>query len=353
MKQVYLKSCIAVVLAAVLWPSAASAVDIVTRRSDNAKIRGEIVRSDPTQVVVKRTNGEEEAISVANIKSVTFDGEPQALAQARSNENSGARETALEKLQQIRTEYNGSNAGLKTELDFLIARVLGNMALVDASRGDEAIKALSEFRTANKTNFRYLEASLLQASLHASRKETDAGTAILQEVQQAPVKGFQLQAGVELGRLLLLAGDATGALAAFDDVVSKSTGDESAAGAMYDGMLGRAMCLKQQNDLDQSIAALDEVIAKAPETETRILAEAWLRKGDCLRLQSEAKAALMAYLHVDVLYPGESVQHAEALARLAQLWKPSGHEDRAVEAAARLTERYPNSEWAKGGVAGG
>ena len=61
----------------------------------------------------------------------------------------------------------------------------------------------------------------------------------------------------------------------------------------------------------------------------------------------------MAYLHVDVLYPGEPVQHAEALLRLSQLWGPSGHEDRAVDAATRLSEQYPNSQFARQAAAGG
>ncbi|MEO1983980.1 MAG: tetratricopeptide repeat protein, partial [Fuerstiella sp.] len=65
------------------------------------------------------------------------------------------------------------------------------------------------------------------------------------------------------------------------------------------------------------------------------------------RQKKQEKAALMAYLHVDVLYPGEPAQHAEALLRLSQLWGPGGHKDRAADASTRLTERYPNSQWAK------
>jgi tetratricopeptide (TPR) repeat protein len=122
---------------------------------------------------------------------------------------------------------------------------------------------------------------------------------------------------------------------------------------LYDGMLGLAMCLKQQSKTDEAIATLDEIIEKAPEGESRTLAEAWLRKGDCLRLKTQPKAALMAYLHVDLLYAGEPAQHAEALKRLSELWTPAGHEDRAVDASARLTQLYPNSQWAKPGSSGG
>lgn len=334
---------------AVATLSTASAVDVVTRRSDNAQLRGTIAKSDISQVVVKRTNGEEVVIASSDIKSVVFDGEPAAFRPARSNEGSGALDTALEKLKQIQTSYTGTNKLLKADLAFMIARVLGKQALIDSAKADEAIAAIKAFRDANKTSFRYLEATLLEASLQAVKGDAEAGKALLTEVQQAPVKGYQLQAGVDLGRLLLSSGDAAGAELSFQDVITKSTGDPAAAGALYDGMLGLALGLKRQNKLDDAIKTLDDVIAKAPESETRTLAEAWLRKGDCLREKNQAKAALMAYLHVDVLYSGEPAQHAESLKRLSELWKPAGHEDRAMDATARLTERYPNSRWVTGG----
>ncbi|MCP4786973.1 MAG: tetratricopeptide repeat protein [Fuerstiella sp.] len=327
----------------------AFAIDIVTRRSDNTQLRGTIIRMDPSEIVLKRTNGEEISISVANLKEVRFDKEPSGINAARINERSGALDTALTRFRKEQSDYTGGDKRLKTDLEFLIARVVGKQALTDPSKVDAANESLKSFRTANKSSFRYLEATLLQASIHALKGETDAGKLLLTEVQASPVKGFQLQAGVDLGRLLLVAGDAAGALQSFEDVIQKSQGDASATGAMsmYNGLLGRAMCLKQQNSVEDSIKTLDEVIKKAPPTETRTLAEAWVRKGDCLRQKNQGKAALMAYLHVDVLYSSEPAQHAEALLRLSQLWGPGGHQDRAVDASTRLAELYPNSQWAK------
>ena len=104
------------------------------------------------------------------------------------------------------------------------------------------------------------------------------------------------------------------------------------------------LCLVQA---DEAIATLDAVISKASESESQTLAEAWLLKGDCFRSKNLPKDALMAYLHVDVLYASEPAAHAEALFRLAALWAPSGHQDRSDDAQARLTEKYPNSSWAK------
>lgn len=326
----------------------AFAVDILTRKSDGVAYRGQVTKADVSSVTLKRTNGQEMIISVADIKSLQFEKEPADLGQARSNERSGAFDVALAKLQDVEKQASSLTKLGKENVAFLVARVKGKQALVDTAKADAAIAALEAFR-ANKTSFRYLEATLLQASLHAAKKETDKGKALLAEVEASAVAGYQLQAGVELGRLLLQSGDSAAALQSFDGVIQKCQGKPDATAAMYAGMLGKAMCMQNQNSIEEAIKTLDEVIAKAGESETGTLAEAWIRKGDCYRQQSETKSALMAYLHVDVLYSGEASQHAEALMRLSQLWGPSGHEDRAVEASARLAQKYPNSQWARGG----
>ncbi|GAB5443495.1 MAG: hypothetical protein Fues2KO_38440 [Fuerstiella sp.] len=327
--------------------STAWAVDVAVRQSDNTTFRGTFTDMGKDAIVVKRTNNEEITLSVADLKSVQFDNEPIELRIARSNERSGALDTALEKLEEVRRQYNNSDKRLATDLEFLVARVKGKIGLVDPAKAAEAEQALQEFRTANPTNFRYLEATLLQAALQIQQDKSEEAKTLLEEVRQSGVVGYQLQAGVDLGRLYLKSGDAAAAESAFDEVISKSSNDPAAATAMYASMLGKATGLQQQNKLDEAIATLDEVIEKAPQGATQTLAEAWLRKGDCLRLKQQSKAALMAYLHVDVLYSGESAQHAEALLRLSELWGPAGHADRAVDASARLAERYPNSPWAK------
>jgi len=341
------------VLLAGSFASSALAVDIVTRLSDGATLRGKLGRMDSTSVIIERTNGQEVEVPVDDIKSVVFEGEPSQIAQARSNERSGAFETALEKLNEARSSLSSPNRNAKINVEFLIARVKGRQALLDSTKIDDAITELSTFRDANKGSFRYLEATLLQASLHAAKKEADPGQALLAEVQSSAVPGYKLQAGVDLGNLLLKSGDASGALAAFDSVISQCQGKPALTRALYSGKLGRAACLTSQRKVDEALLTLDEVIEKAAANDAGPLAEAWVRKGDCLSVKGNSKAALMAYLHVDVLYSSAAAQHAEALARLAQLWGPSGHEDRALEASARLAERYPNSSWARQSSGGG
>lgn len=328
-------------------PTVVNAADQISLRSERVTHRGEITAMTTTSVKIKTSAGEQD-IPVSDIASIRYDGEPPTLAQAQSNERSGDLDTALEKYQAIAKDYNGDDKRVAADMQFLIARTQVKSALADSSKVADAKKAIQGFRTANKANFRYLEATLLEAQLLG----TDAATAadaqpLLKEVQASTVKGFQLQAGVQLGRLLITSNDLAGAQAAFDQVAQQSAGDAQATGAMFDAMLGKAFCQQKQGQTDDAVKTLDEVISKATESESATLASAWVLKGDCLRAKNQPKDALMSYLHVDVLYPSEPAAHAEALYWLASLWAPAGHQDRADEAMARLTTKYPNSSWAK------
>jgi hypothetical protein len=70
-----------------------------------------------------------------------------------------------------------------------------------------------------------------------------------------------------------------------------------------------------------------------------------------LRKAGRTKEALLAFLHVDVLYFTTPEAHAEALANLAELWEEVQKPERAVKARQVLQERYGSSPWAKKGGA--
>lgn len=326
----------------------AFAVDVVTRRSDGTAFRGKITKATKDAITVQRSAGQSQVISVADLKSVSFDGEPSQVAQARTNERGGAIDPAITKLEEVRRNGSASSKLMREEVEFLLARLKTRKALVDATQADAAVAATDAFRRAHPDSYRYYETTLLQASLLALKKDADAAKVLLKEVQACPVVGFQLQAGVDLGRVLLANGDSALAQTSFDGVIAKAT-DPNSAAVKFDARIGKAMCLQADTDFAKAISVLDEVIKDSPGSETRLLADAWIKKGDCLRLQNQNKAAVMAYLHVDLLYAAESAQHAEALHHLASLWGSIGHQDRAAEASAMLTERYPQSPWARGG----
>ncbi len=340
-------SMVAFLTVTTLSASMALAVDQVTRRSDRVTIRGELTSMTLESLTVTLSNSQTQVIPVSDVFSVKYDMEPPLLAQAQSNERSGALDVALEKFISVQKEYSGDDKRVISDVEFLIARTKVKIAQADPSKVDEALAAIKKFREGHKTNFRYFESLLLESSLAKGNE----ATVLLTEVQACPVKGYQLQAGVQLGQVLLAANDAGGASAAFEKVIEQSAGDASSATAQFAGLLGKAECQQKQGQLDEAIATLDDIINKASESESRTLAAAWVLKGDCLRMKNLPKDALMAYLHVDVLYSSEPAAHAESLYHLASLWGPAGHQDRADEASAKLSLKYPNSPWAKQAIA--
>ena len=86
---------------------------------------------------------------------------------------------------------------------------------------------------------------------------------------------------------------------------------------------------------------------QASPEDTRVQAEAYLRQGDCLRAQGNAKEAILAYLHIPVLFSSEGDLHAESLHHLVTLWEEVGKPERAADARQELETRYPDTEWAK------
>lgn len=187
------------------------AADQVTRRSDRVVLRGELTELSLTSLKMKLQNGQEAEVPVSDVLLVRFDMEPPTLTQAQSNERSGALTTALEKYRQIQAEYSGDDKRVVVELKFLIARTLVRMAQANPAESAAAEKAIAAFRGENRANFRYLEATLLEAELlGADAAKADAAKALLTEVQQTSVKGFRLQAGVQLGLLLLSGKDTEG-----------------------------------------------------------------------------------------------------------------------------------------------
>jgi len=69
--------------------------------------------------------------------------------------------------------------------------------------------------------------------------------------------------------------------------------------------------------IDEAVALINDVIAKADPENQELYARAYVALGNCYKAAGKPKDALLAFLEVDLLYPTSPEQHAEALANLA------------------------------------
>ncbi|HEX6984046.1 MAG TPA: tetratricopeptide repeat protein [Planctomycetaceae bacterium] len=324
--------------------SPAFGIDEVVRQSGGS-VRGTITSTSKTELSVEAA-GQTTAVPVTDVAAVRWDGEPPQLNLTRTREANGDLEFALGSYRELLGQVPADKRDLRTDLQFLIARTLARQAVADPGKKDTALKALNDYVSAHGDSFRFYEALQWVGRVHAAAGEADAAKAAYARVAEAPLPELKMAAQNAVARIKLDQGDLAGALADFDAVLSQQADSPAASSQRFSAELGKAVVLQRQGNHDEALKTLDEVIARASPDDAAVQAEAFLRKGDSLQATGNDKDALLAYLHVDILFPGESGPHAEALYHLAKLWATAGKPDRSAEARRKLTEQYPASEWA-------
>ncbi|QDU08273.1 tetratricopeptide repeat protein [Gimesia aquarii] len=325
----------------ILLVSNLEAADSVYQYNSSSPLLGDVTGYTKTELTLKRGT-KSVKIPANEVERVRWDGEPPQLNIARNQERNGNYAAALE--QYKKSQASGS-ANLKKDLQFMIARATTKSAQSDAAALDNAIKMLDTFIKANGDHYQYYPATKLLGEAYLAKKDYAAANKAFSTLETSPWKDYQMDAKNLKARVLLAQGNVNGALAAFNTVAKMDAKSESELASKRAAQLGSAWCLQKEGKPKEAIKKLDEIIKSANSQQSALLAEAYLRKGDCYRELGESKEALIAYLHIDVLFPTEPAVHAEALYRLSNLWGKVQKPERGVEARAVLQQQYPNSEW--------
>lgn len=330
-------------------PSAVLAVDAVQRKSVKAPVSGEVTDVSKTEVTVKPIGSGKEPVKIPanDINSITWTGEPPGLNLARSDETGGRFAKSLEGYQAAVTANKSDSAGLKTDLEYYVARSTAKIALADPAKVDDAIKKMEAFKSKHGDSYNYYEAVHLLGRLYLAKKDLVKAKSAFDELGKAPWKDYQMASKNAVGGLLLADNKPDEARSAFEAVVGMKAENPLEESQRQQAMLGTAKILTMQKKYADAVKLLDEVIEKAAPEDARVQAEAYVRQGDCLEAEGKTKDALLAYLHVDVLFPAEKTLHAESLFHLSRLWAKVGQTDRAAEAKEKLEAEFPNSEWTK------
>jgi tetratricopeptide (TPR) repeat protein len=196
----------------------------------------------------------------------------------------------------------------------------------------------------------YFEACEVLAELLVNRGSYDRAEPYFEKLAAAPWPETQWRAALLEGRMLLAQAKYGDALAKFDVVLNASgasaPADESEKLTLA-ATVGKADCLAESGKGADAIRMIEDVIAKADPEQAEAQALAYNALGRCYLKSDKPKDALLAFLHVDVLYQSVPEAHAEALSRLAPLWESMGKADRARDARKVLSDRYPQSRWAR------
>lgn len=339
--------CITTVVVLLTVAQQGFAIETVNLRSKKGALAGEVTGNSKTEITLKQPAKTEPLKIPANdVATIVWSGEPITLNINRSYENSGKLQMALDGYKKVLSD-NKPTGGLKIDLEYAVARTTAKMALADASKLDEAIKLLEAFKSANPDNYNFYDTHTWLGRVYVAKKESAKAQAVFDVLAKAPWKDTQMQGRVAAGRLAMSEGKTSEAITAFDAVIAMKTDTPQESSQRFDAMLAKVKVLVTDKKHDEALKLITEVIEKASAEDARVQAEAFLRQGDAFQAQGKTRDAILAYLHVDLLYPGETTQHAEALFNLSRLCEKDGQPTRGAEARDRLKADYPNSQWAK------
>jgi len=200
---------------------------------------------------------------------------------------------------------------------------------------------LVAFAKANAKSFHFYDAAETLGALAWSLNKRDDAARYYGVLEKATLPGLKFRGMARMAEAYVARGDYDEALQRYEAML-QSTEDQD---ARTQASLGIALCQAELGHSADGITTVEQIIADADPEDTSLLARAYNTLGACYRASNQANAAVISYLHVDLLYAKHSDQHAEALYHLSRLWGQVGHQDRAQEARDLLQSKYTGTTW--------
>jgi len=319
----------------------------VARADAIKKIDGQVM-GDVTDVsaleVTVELRGTATKIPVNQIDTIRYSDEPARLSAARTAIEAGRYEDAVTGLASIDRDEIKSPL-VKQDVQFYTALAKARIALAGAAPDAivEAGRLMAAFVKDHPTSYHYLQACEMVGDMLVAAGKYTAAQGYYGQVANAPWPDFKMRAGVALGKALLAEGKTDEALKYFENVLATDAAGESAGRQRLAATLGKARCLAEAGQGDEAVKLVQEVIDKGDPEQPELYAQAYNAQGLAHRKAGRTQDALLAYLHVDVLYFTSAKEHVEALENLIELWEEVQQPERADEATQILQVRYHRS----------
>jgi tetratricopeptide (TPR) repeat protein len=309
-----------------------------TVRHSGGTVTGKVTRANAQEVVVDRGQGRQETIEPYRVELILFDDEPATLRTAKMAANAGRFEEALSGLDRVQLPENPDPKVLQ-EMDYLrawcrtrLAEASGNLSAME-----EAANLLAEFVRKNPDHYRLWQASEWAGNLLVAIGKQDEAQEFFTRLAQAPWPEVQLRAQLASGRAYLAQRKFAEAEKAFEAILQANIGDDRLKQV---ATLGKARAMAETGRADEAVRLVEGVIKAVSAEQIDLQSQAYNALGLAHQRAGRVKEAVLAYLHVDLLYSNVPAQHVEALENLVSLFGRLGQRERADEAAKILRERY-------------
>jgi tetratricopeptide (TPR) repeat protein len=311
-----------------------------------APISGQVNATTPAQVTIE-SRGQNQTVNVNEIRLITFGDEPQELRQGRAGAIAGRFESALDDLERV-NPASIERELVKRDLQFYLALCEARLALSAGGDKAKAAELMFGFVRAAPTNFHFFEAAGVLGDLAVGQGDYESAVKYYGAIaSKAPWPEYKMGASLSEARALVAQGKFAAAQQKFESVIEQPSDAPETKRQKLLAEVGKARCLAETGSPAEGIKLLEKVIGENEPTDNELFGRAYNAQGDCLLKAGKQKDALMAYLHVDVLFYSDPEIHAESLYHLSKLWAAIKKPDRAASARNMLDQRYSGSVWAK------
>ena len=307
---------------------------------------GEITAMTPVEVTISKGLPGARGLPVNEIRTIVFHEEPSELSQARVNAANGSYRNALEALNRIDLRTVGRDF-IQQDIEFYKSYCAAKLALSGDGEIGDAGRQLNTFVRAYPKNYHYLAAVELMGDLLMEGQRYENAQKQYAELAKAPWPDYKMRAAVAVGRTLQAQGKHAEAIAQFDAALAMPDEGADAKNQKLAATLAKAVSRAETGGVGEAVGTIEKVIQDTDAGQKELHARAYNALGACYEKAGQQKDALLAFLHVDVLYNTVPEAHAEALAHLVPLWQAVGQEQRSREARNLLQQQYPGSRWAK------
>jgi tetratricopeptide (TPR) repeat protein len=338
--------CVIAAVAALAIGNVCWAIDTV--KTAKSTLAGRIVAISPVKIDLEQgaSGSTAKEIPVDQVQTVFFETEPTELRTAKTHLLGGHYAEALAALERIKADDSG-RPEVRQDIDFYKALCAAKMAMTGNGKIADAGRMMKSFADENRKSYHYFEASETVGDLLMAVGQYAPAAAYYGRLDQAPWPDYQMRASVAAGRAILAQGKIDDAQAAFDRVIAIEASDAPAQRQRTFARLGKAAALAAAKRPAESLKIVEDILQTADPEDSPLLARAYNVLGTAYRQGGQTTEALLAFLHVDLLYPTVPDAHAEALANLAELWGLVRRTQRAERARQTLQEEYPDSPWTK------
>ena len=309
-------------------------------------LMGRVVRMSPLAVELEGVGGVSKEIPVNEIETVFFETDPSDLKTAKTHVLGGRYADGLAALERIKEKEAGRPEN-RQEVEFYKALCAAKLALAGKGKIVDAGRLMKAFVDNNAKSHHYFEASEIVGDLLVAIEQYDQAAEYYGRLENAPWSDYKMRAGVAAGQALLARGEIAQAESTFDRVIGMNAEGELAQSQRLAARLGKARAFSAAEKPEAAIRVIEDVLKTADVKDVSLMGRAYNAKGTAYRQLGQTKEALLAFLHVDILYASQPEIHAEALANLADLWQEVHKTERANAARKTLMEDYKDSPWAR------